>query len=201
MTRVTELFASGTIDIKWIHQFDQTNAAKVVNNLDMLVSFYKFLVPSSTETGMPAAVSLFSAAGAPPVNSRVKLLLDIPDLFDRLRNNFTPEQAQSVWRELISPNYSGGNINNTLAQEGSLNSEAEFTSALINSLMLDARRADGMATSILADHSISERLRNSLYQFDLSNNRAEYNWLSFVTYVRRHGQIPSWAWLYKKTDG
>ncbi|QXI53483.1 dermonecrotic toxin domain-containing protein [Pseudomonas alvandae] len=201
MTRVTELFASGTIDIKWIHQFDQTNAAKVVNNLDMLVSFYQFLVPSSTETGMPAAVSLFSAAGAPPVNSRVKLLLDVPDLFDRLRNNFTPEQAQSVWRELISPNYSGGNINNTLAQEGSLNSEAEFTSALINSLMLDARRADGMATSILADHSISERLRNSLYQFDLSNNRAEYNWLSFVTYVRRHGQIPSWAWLYKKTDG
>lgn len=200
-SRLYELLETGNIDISWTHLLDQFNARKIVNNSKEIVSFYKFLKPSSEKVGMSEIVNLFSNPGEYPMNTRIKILLRSLDLFDKLKKNFSPEQAQGVWAELISPNYTNANIENTLLQTNSLSSEADFTEALVMSLVLDARRADHIATRLLRDESISLQVRNQLYLFELSNNRTEHNWLSFVMSVSRYKQIPGWAWQYKKQNG
>ncbi|MBC3363577.1 DUF6543 domain-containing protein [Pseudomonas sp. SWRI154] len=199
-SRLQELLATGNIDIQWTHLFSHNVVRKIVIRMEELVSFFKFLKPSSADVDMPALINFFSAPGERPVGRRVDMLLSDPTLLNDLRSNFTPEQAERVWGELISLNYSNSNILHTLRQQNSLASEADFTAALIVSLADDARSADQIVASILADQTIAADVRDSLYQFVLSNNRAEHNWLSFVTHVMRYKRLPDWVYQYKKPD-
>lgn len=197
-TRLAELLTTGSIDIRWVHLFDEPNIGRILDNSSEIVNFYRYVTPSA-KAEMPVVIRVLSAAGESPSNSRVAMLLSTPNLFGNLSRNFTPEQARSVWADLISQNYSDSNIQGTLARAGALNSEADFAASLVIQLMQDVQRAEQLVANIVADQSISARVLANLYRFELSNNRAEHNWLSFVEYVSRHKQIPDWAWQYKKS--
>ncbi|MBO1540654.1 DUF6543 domain-containing protein [Pseudomonas sp. OA65] len=197
--RLSELLSTGTIDIRWIHLFDEPNIGRILDSSSEIVNFYRYVTPSSAKAEMPVVLRLLSAAGESPSNSRVAMLLSTPNLFDNLSRNFTPEQARKVWTDLISQNYSDSNIQGTLARADALNSEVDFAASLVIQLMEDVKRAEQIVASIVADPAISANVMANLYRFELTNNRAQHNWLSFVEHVSRSKQIPDWAWQYKKS--
>jgi hypothetical protein len=201
-TRLAELLETGTIDIRWIHLFTEPAMERIGKQSRALVAFIRFLEPQSgraVDIGMAGIVRLLSVPGEFPSNARILVLLDTPNLLADLTKNFTREEARSVWSELISPNYSDLNIYDALEQSRRpLNSEANFTSALINAIGRDVARAHQLIDGVFADPTTPARVLNNLYRFDFTANRAEHSLLSFAEYVSRHRQIPDWAWQYKK---
>ncbi|WP_445571121.1 hypothetical protein [Pseudomonas sp. E102] len=199
-TRLQELLETANIDIGWIHLLtDQT--VQVLNmHSAALMAFIRFLEPrsaSALDIGMADIVRVLSAPGEFPSDSKVLVLLDTPNLLANLTDNFTREEARSIWRELISPNYSDLNIYDALGQVRPLNSEANFTSALINALQQDVARAHQLIDRVFADPTTSAQVLNHLYRFDFTANRAEHSLLMFAEYVGCYNRIPDWAWQYK----
>jgi hypothetical protein len=203
-TRMQELLNTGDIDIRWVHGF----TVKTLRNIEMhsasLAAFIRFLEPQSesvTDIGMAGIARLLSGPDGVPSSSRTDMLLDVPNLLANLTNNFTREEARSIWTELISPYYSDMNIYDALGQVRPLNSEANFTSALINALQQDVARAHQLIDRVFADPATSAQVLNHLYRFDFTANRAEHSLLMFAEYVSSFNRIPDWAWQYKKRKG
>ncbi|WP_434561562.1 dermonecrotic toxin domain-containing protein [Pseudomonas sp. R1-6] len=197
-TRAQELLDTGNIDIRWIHLFTDKTLRNIEMHSGSLAAFIRFLEPASArDIGMASIAKLLSGSDGVPSNSRIVMLLDIPNLLANLTNNFTREEARSIWRELISPYYSDLNIYDALGQVRPLNSEANFTSALINALQQDVARAHQLIDRVFADPTTSAQVLNHLYRFDFTANRAEHSLLMFAEYVGCYNRIPDWAWQYK----
>lgn len=200
-TRVQELLNTGDIDIRWIHGFTDKTLRTIEMHSASLAAFVRFLEPqsgSATDIGMADIARLLSGPDGAPSNSRTIILLDVPNLLANLTNNFTREEARSIWTELISPYYSDLNIYDALGQVRPLNSEANFTSALINALQQDVARAHQLIDRVFAYPTTSAQVLNHLYRFDFTANRAEHSLLMFAEYVSCFNRIPDWAWQYKK---
>ena len=200
-TRLPELLDTGNIDIGWIHLFTDQTMKVIDTHSKALEAFVRFLKPQPAGeigVGMTDIVKWLRGTGERPSDARIIMLLDVPNLLANLTNNFTREEANSLWVELISPYYSDLNIYDALEQVRPLNSEANFTSALINALRLDVERAYQLIDGVFADPSTPARVLKNLYGFDFTANRAEHSLLSFAEYVSRYRQIPDWAWQYKK---
>ncbi|WP_434704354.1 hypothetical protein J3P85_28825 [Pseudomonas sp. Z1-12] len=200
-TRMHELLDTSNIDIRWIHLFTDQAMKTIETHLGALQAFIRFLEPQAgraTDIGMADVARLLNGAEKFPSNSRIIVLLDTPNLLANLTNNFTRDEARSLWTELISPNYSDLNIYDALGQVRPLNSEANFTSALINVLQQEVARAHQLMDRVFANRRTPAIVLNNLYRFDFTANRAEHSLLSFAEYVDRYMEIPDWAWQYKK---
>jgi hypothetical protein len=197
-TRYDEVRSMESINIDWMRLFDDQNLQSIVTHQSTLTDFVRFLGVTSesiNDIDMPAVVSLFSASGRVPSNTRVALLFNSPAIWGPLQR-LQPDFARQIWFDLIGPHFSDDNIRQALGRPGALLSELDFAVALRASLGREEARANQIIQNVL---SIGQsRAQQYLYNFDFPSNRLGHSRLDFAVYLESYMQVPDWAWQYAR---
>ncbi|MCL6703584.1 OTU family ubiquitin thioesterase [Pseudomonas sp. T1.Ur] len=195
-TRINEVMAMETIDIEWMHFFDDRNLQAILNQRQPLLDFMTFLktvFKSEADIDLPAVVGYFSALGHVPSNSRVALLLDTPGLLDAIQR-LPRSYVRRIWEDLVGPYYSDDTLQRVFQRPGALDSLENLSRAMSASLGREEAHANEIVRRLY--NVFPSQAQRYLYQFNFPVDRPGHTRLDFALYLQSHLQVPAWAWAY-----
>ena len=193
-----ELQRTKSLDVEWMRDFNDQNLRTLIAHRQPLVDFMvllKEILGDTESVDLSSVVRYFGAPGHAPSNSRVEMLLNVPDLWSGILS-LPRQHIRRLWEDLVGPYFSDSTIRQALAQPGAFDSVGNLALAMAAGQGIEEARANQIVRDLFnVSRSQAQRY---LYNFDFPSNHPGRSRLDFALHLESHFQIPDWAWAYAR---